>query len=133
MGNRVTDDNIKLSYLIQFCSGDAKKFIEDWILIDPTEGYQHAHHSLGQRYGQAHIIARSHIDCLTNGTFIKAMDVQGLKNRSQEMQKCELTLSKLGYMSDVNSAETICGTVSRLPTHIRTKWVEKSNSIIERY
>ena len=36
IANKVQDPSLKLSYLIQHCSGDAKKLIKDCVLL-PTE------------------------------------------------------------------------------------------------
>ena len=55
------------------------------------------------------------LDSLVNGPIVKVSDVKGLVDLSEDMQKCELTLSKLGYMSDVNSTQTIRSIVKRLP------------------
>ena len=39
------------------CKGAAKSSIEDCVLLEPTDGYNHA--ILHSRYGRSHIIARS--------------------------------------------------------------------------
>ena len=131
LASRVTDSRLKLSYLIQLCSGEPKQLIEDCVLLEPDEGYVRACHLLGQRYGRAHIIARSHIDALTKGPPIKENDVQGLVKLSQDMQTCELTLTKLCYLADVNSMDTLRCIVARLPKIIRGKWVEKAAQILK--
>ena len=38
--NRVSDDRLRLSYLIQYCNGEAKSIIEDCVLLEPSEGYK---------------------------------------------------------------------------------------------
>ena len=55
--SRVSDDQMRFSYLIQYCKGEAKSSIEDCVLLEPTDGYNHA--ILLSRYGRSHIIARS--------------------------------------------------------------------------
>ena len=100
-------------------------------LDDPVDGYYHALHLSKEKYGKAHIIARSFIDSLTKGEPIRVNDAKGLVHLSEGMQKCELTLFKLGYMSDLHSTETIRAIIKRLPFDLRKKWVERAATIIE--
>ena len=129
--SRVSDPSLRLSYLIQFCEGEAKRLIEDCVLLSPQEGYQKAMNLLESRYGKPHVIARSFIDGLLSGPSIGVNDVQALVNLSNEMAKCEMTLKEMGYMSDINSSGTVSGIVKRLPNHIRSKWVERAHGLIE--
>lgn len=129
---KVSNNKSKLSYLIQYCTGEAKRLIEDCVLYDPEEGYVHACSLLQEKYGRPHTIARSYIDNLTNGSAIKANDVKGLVELSEEMQRCKLTLSKLGFMSDVNSTQTLRCIVKRLPSKIRGEWVDKADWLIQK-
>lgn len=73
----------------------------------------------------------THVDSLINGSVIKSNDVKGLLNLSLHMEKCHITLSQLGFMSDVNNTENLRKIVGRLPVHIRSKWVERASSLIE--
>ena len=82
----VKDERLRLSYLIQFCQGDARKSIEDCVILPSVEGYARAKQILASRYGKSHLIARSHIERLTNGNAIRPNDVQGLLNLSLDME-----------------------------------------------
>ena len=53
---RIDDDDLKLSYLIQYCDGEAKEAIEDCVIIK-TNGYNRAKDILAHRYGRPHTIA----------------------------------------------------------------------------
>ena len=79
---------------------------------------------LYSRYGRPHVVARSFIDKLVNGPQLKASDVDGLSKLAMEMQKCEITLSQLGFSSDVDNSEHLRRIVKRLPMHLRTKWTD---------
>ena len=129
--NRVSDDRLRLSYLIQYCNGEAKSCIEDCVLLEPSEGYKRAGSILYSRYGRPHVIARSYIDKLVDGPQIRASDTDGLARLALEMQKCEITLSKLGFASDVDNTENLRRIVKRLPMHLRAKWVDVAHSINE--
>ena len=89
-------------------------------------GYERACYLLREKYGKPHVITRSYIDSLTSGTQLKASEVKGLTGLSEEMQKCELTLQRLGYMTDINSTETLRAIVKHLPFHIRAKSVDRA-------
>ena len=71
---RVTDPRLRLSYLIQYCTGEAKRSIDDCVVLPPEDGYQRAKKILLTRYGKPHLVARSHIERIVNGPPIKAND-----------------------------------------------------------
>ena len=68
---------------------------------------------------------------MINGNQIKSNDVQGLMNLSLDMEKCQITLSQLGYMSDINNTENLRKIVRRLPMNIRAKWADQASRLIE--
>ncbi|CAG2214645.1 unnamed protein product [Mytilus edulis] len=47
------------------------------------------------------------------------------------MQKCEITLSQLGFISDIDNSDNLRKIVKRLPMHLRVKWVDIAHSITE--
>ncbi|CAG2242208.1 unnamed protein product [Mytilus edulis] len=128
---RISDNSLRLSYLIQYCRGEAKCCIEDCVLLDSDEGYKRARAILYSRYGRPHVIARSFIEKLVYGAQIKASDIEGLSKLALEMQKCEITLSQLGFNSDIDNSENLRCIVKRFPMHMRTRWVDIAHSISE--
>ena len=129
--SKVSDDQMKLSYLIQYCTGEAKSSIEDCVLLSKQEGYKRARDILYSRYGRSHLIARSYVDKLVYGEPIIASDVDALSALALEMQKCEITLSQLGFVSDIDNSDSLRRIVKRLPTYLRVKWVDLAHSIME--
>lgn len=129
--SRVVDDSLRLSYLIQYCQGVAKLCIEDCVMLEPTEGYRKARSILYSRYGRPHLVARSYIDKLIHGPCIKSSDIESLLKLSLDMQKCEITLSQLGFSSDIDNSENLRQIVKRLPMHMRTRWVDVAHEITE--
>ncbi|CAG2211235.1 unnamed protein product [Mytilus edulis] len=95
------------------------------------EGYKRARAILYSRYGRPHLIARSFIEKLVYGAHIKASAIEGLSKLALEMQKCEITLSQLGFNSDIDNSENLRCIVKRLPMHMRTRWVVIAHSISE--
>ena len=131
IGDRVADDRLKLSYLIQFCKDEAKQAIEDCVIQDPTEGYGSARSILLKRYGRPHTIARAHITTITNGPTLKSNDNKGLSQLSMQMDRCLLTLKQMGYAADLNNCDNLLKIVRRLPMQLRGKWVNRADSILE--
>ena len=129
--SRVSDYHTRLSYLIQYCKGEAKSSIEDCVLLEPKEGYLKAREILFSRYGRSHLVARSFIEKILYGNEIKASNVNELSKLALEMQKCEITLSQLGFKSDIDNSDNLRRIVRRLPTHLRPKWVDVAHSITE--
>ena len=129
--SKVKDDQLRLSYLIQYCKGEAKSSVEDCVLLEPKEGYKRARSILYSRYGRSHMIVRSYIDNLVHGAQIKVSDFESLSKLALEMQKCEITLSQLGYVSDIDNTDNLRKIVKRLPMHMRVKWVDVAHSITE--
>ena len=130
VASRVKDDNIKLSYLIQNCKGDARECIEDCVVLT-VNGYSKAREILHKRYGRPHVIARAYINELIEGPQIKGNDSDALMYLSVQMQRCELTLNQMSYSADMNNSQNMLRIVRRMPMHMRTKWADRADSIIE--
>ena len=124
IGKRVVDPATKLTLLIQYCTGKAKRAISDAVVRkDASEGYAWALEVLKEQFGKPYEIARAMIDGLNCRTPLKN-DVQSLVDLANDMARCELTLTQLGHMSDINSTDTLKGIVGRLPYYMRVKWAD---------
>ena len=132
IADKVADPSLKLTYLIQHCSGDAKKLIKDCVLLPTDSAYGVALEKLENRFGQNHLIARSYIDDITTGPAVKANDVNSLVSLADDMNNCQTVLSQLRFTSDLDSSGTLRSIVKRLPNAIQSKWVEKVSSILEK-
>ena len=129
--DRISDSSLRLSYLIQYCTGEAKESIEDCVIQEPTEGHQRARKILEKRYGRPHIIARAHIQKLIECPVLKPNDHKALSQLSMQMDRCLLTLEQMGYEADLNNCDNLLKIVRRLPLHLRSKWVDRADMIIE--
>ena len=94
-------------------------------MMDPTAGYAEARHLLRKEYGKRHEIARSCFS-LTRGPAIATNDYEGIIELAREMQRCQLTLTQIKYVSDLQSSQTMYAIVRRLPEFLQQKWMEKS-------
>ena len=127
----VTDSRLKLNYLIQYCGGEAKEAIADCAILEPELGYVKAREILQALYGQPHVISRTYIDELVKGPPIRPNDSKGLSQLGLLMQRCQITLALLGYGADMDNSENLLRIVRRLPMHVRARWADIADSIIE--
>ena len=77
------DASLKLTYLLQHCTGRAKDLIDDCAMLDPVDGFETAMNRLHDSYGQGHVIARSYIESVTKGPVIKLNDVGALEQLTE--------------------------------------------------
>jgi len=127
----ITDDHAKLNCLIQNCVGEAREAVEDLIILEPSEGFREAENILRKRYGRPHVIAHAYIEELTGGPQLKRDDVEALSKLSLRMTKCKIALKQMGYQADLNNSESLLKITRRLPMHLRAKWAERADVILE--
>ena len=132
IGNKVSDPSMKLSYLLQYCEGKVKELIKNCVLMSPDQGYATALDLLKRHFGQNHVVARSYIDGLTKGPPIKPYDVDGLVKFAQEAVNCHLVVGSLNFTNDMDSQDTLCRIIDRLPNHLQTDWIKKAAEIIQK-
>ena len=124
------EEKLKLTLLLQHCSGPALSLIEDCVMLPPSQGYVQALKKLEKRFGKNHLIARSYIDSVKNGKKISLDDTSSLVQLADDMEKCQTVLSELHFTSDLDSSGTLVSIIQRLPDCFQTKWIGKSNKIL---
>ena len=127
--SRTSDPRKILSYLIQFCTGEAKRAIECCRLLDPTHGVLEAKRILRERYGQPFVIAQSLLNQIVTGPEIKSSDQKALFELANDMESCKLTLTELGYVSEINASYNLRRITNRLPRHLKAKWLDCAGKI----
>ena len=132
VANRISDYGLKLTYLIQHCKGAAQESIANYVVIDnPEKTYIEALKTLKSRYGRPHVIAQAYVKDVIDGPPLKPNDVTALCDLGHQIQKCDLTLQSLEYTADLNNSSNLLRITRRLPFHIRNRWVDKADVIIE--
>ena len=129
IANRVTDPALRLSYLIQHCSGEAKKCIQELVVLPADVGYATAVATLQKRFGSRHAVAKSYVDSVRSGAKILPNDVEGLLKFSSDLNMTYIVLSQLQYASDINSTDTMTQCVRRLPFNLGNEWVKQAARI----
>ena len=127
----IEDDNVRLSYLIQYCTSKAKEAIENCVILPGAEGYKAARDILKRNFGQRHVIIRSLVDKLDKGPQLKSSDGEKLSQLAGDMRICQLNSSGMRYEADINSMDTLTRIVMRPPVHMQAKWAEESGKLLE--
>ena len=79
------DDQLKLTLLLDQCTGEALELIEECVILKPDQGYRTALEKLERRFGKNHLVARSYIDGVKKGGVIKPNDVKALTKFAENM------------------------------------------------
>ena len=107
MESTIEDDNVRLSYLIQYCTGKAKEAIENCVTLPGAEGYKAARDILIRNFGQRHVIIRSLVNKVVKGPQLKSSDEEKLSQLALDMRICQLNSSEMRYEADINSMDTL--------------------------
>ncbi|VDP48242.1 unnamed protein product, partial [Echinostoma caproni] len=118
------DPTMRLSFLVQYSSGEAKRAIESCLIMDPEEGFTEALNILRKWFGRPHMLARAHVDALMDGPAIRPNDFATPWRLAGELRTCYTAWKQLEYESNINASRTIGALVRHLPTHTQFKWAE---------
>jgi hypothetical protein len=119
----------KLTYLLQYCTGDAKELLKDIYNSPREQRLKIATSRLKEEYGQEDIIARAYIKEVTECSKLRASDIDGLKLFARNMKQCENTLSNMEFSSDLDSTGTLDSVVLRLPQDWKNRWKRQASKI----
>ena len=123
----INDPCRRLVYLIQYCQGEAKQVIENCCMYEPKCGSKKAREILYHQFGRPHVVAQAHVNQLIKGQMINPTD------GSDQMLKCNITLTQTGYDANLNNSEMLLKITDRLPPpphpRLQTKWAERAENI----
>jgi hypothetical protein len=122
VGSCGVDDGAKLTRLIHYCSGKARKVVECCAVMDPAVGYARARELLRERFGYDFVIAEAWIQKITENKVIKMADRDQLREFADDLTCCRETLSAMGYTAEVNNQSILVKVVERLPVHLQMRW-----------
>ena len=128
----ICDSSKQLQLLIQYCSGKAKKVIENCILLHPSEGYKEAKKLLAERFGNVYKVTNSWICKVTSGPVIKPGDREALIDLADDLHNCELTLKATGRLNQVNNEDCLVKILERCPGFVKSRWQSKVYEFRER-
>ena len=127
-----SDEGEKLTFLLQNSTGAAKVAIKCCVIMDPALKYQTARKLLKEHFGHPFKIATAHLNQVTHGPPVKPDDQKGLLAFGDQLKDCQNVLGSIGKnLDEINSADNLRSIVDRLPLHLKTKWLEVTDSIQE--
>ncbi|MGL5084273.1 MAG: DUF1759 domain-containing protein, partial [Clostridium sp.] len=125
-----TDDNEqRMLYLLNHCTGKAKRAIKCYANMPASEGYPEAKATLQQMYGRPHVISRTMIDRLLRFPEIRKYDETALSDLLLSMSECYVTLKQMNYMADLDAIATLQRIVDKLPEDMVDRWIIASGQI----
>ncbi|KAJ8044808.1 hypothetical protein HOLleu_07665 [Holothuria leucospilota] len=131
IAQRSFDDRVKLSYLIQFCSGKARDAIKNCVLLDPATGYKQARDIVYSQFGRTYIVARAHIKQVLNRTNLRSGDSQGLWDLARDMRRCQMTLTQMRFTADMSATDNLLKIQELLPVRLQSKWATTAHTLME--
>jgi len=115
------DDVTRLTRLLQYCTGRAKRAIQSCSVMPPSQGYKRALQLLKDRFGNEYTIAEAWIKTITDGKPVT--NAESLRQFADDLRNCKETLEAINYMNEVNTQRVVVKLVERLPHYLRTRWV----------
>ena len=121
---KVNDQARRLTRLLTFTGSEAKELIKHCIHLPPETGYETAVRLLNNRYGNPHYLLTSYRKELKALASVKPGDASGFRKFYSFVLKCE-TLSERTVWNALETPETLCILVSKLPGSIKDRWNRK--------
>ena len=125
--SKLTDNNTKLTYLLQFCKGRAKQSIENCVLLGEY-GYDEARRILKTQYGHPHIVAHTLLNKVCSRRQIRNNDPEALWDLARDMQKCLITLGHIGAHT---STDQLLQIQRILPVRLQGDWAKRARSVMQ--
>ena len=129
MEKDTNDFSRRLQLLVQFCTGKARKVVENCILLEPEEGYKEAKKLLEERFGDRYKVTNSWITKVSNGPKLKTSDREGLLDLAGDLQNCEITLKASGRLTQVNSEYRLVKILEHCPGYVKSRWQSRVQEI----
>nr|CAH8827961.1 unnamed protein product [Trichobilharzia regenti] len=120
-------DELKLMYLVRYCTGDAARAIQCCKFMKPKEGYYEAMSILRQRFGRPSMIAGKLFEAVKGNGGQLQDDSQALTEFLDNLLIYKNAMISMNRMSDLNSSFILEVIARRLPTRLQRKWVKISS------
>ena len=121
------DENMKLTRLLQYCSGSARDALEGCMLIGGKTGYDKARKILEERFGDPHMITERIVINLRRGKPVKS--APELLRLSDELSNASMILTDLNMTHEVAPQSVIVDILERTPFYVQQKWQKRALGI----
>ena len=121
VSSKVSDDQIKLTRLLQYTTGPAKAAIRNCALIG---GYTQARDILQKRFGNEHLVSRKILNDLINGKSVsKPNDIRQL---ADDLAMAAAVLKSLNLSHEIDNQNSVLEILQRVLKAIQSKWRNKA-------
>ena len=118
-----SSDAEKLTYLEQFTTGEAKKIVNGYCNLDPTQACEAIQSEFDERYGDSEIVANAYVNRALKWDEIKdENDVKKLDDFAIFLVECLNAIKCLDAVRLLNFPQNIQSLVNKLPPLYRGKW-----------
>ena len=118
--SKIEDPCSRLTRLIKYTTGEAKKLVEHFIEQPANKGYENAVNLLCRRYGDQHTILAAYKKEVKEWTQIEVGDAVGLWKFYKFLLKCQSIIGGNNWNA-LGSRESICMLLSKLPGQLRDR------------
>ena len=113
----------KLTRLVQYCTGKARRVIQCCMVYEPSVGYAKARQILRERFGNEYAIAEAWITKIAKRPNIKPNDGYSLQELADELLTCRETLAAMDKLSELNNQRSLVQIVEKLPSYLQDRWL----------
>ena len=124
----IVDMAVQLDLLISSCTGEARKNIEDCVMVSTPElGYLEARKILETWYGQEHSIVNAYVRKLTGGPPLRPNNAGALSQLARDMKNCEMSCAGMSS-AGLDTKHTVASIFKRLPRYMQDKFMATVSS-----
>ena len=116
------DDTSKLTRLLQYTTGKAKRAIQGCAIMEPADGYTEALRLLKARFGSNDAITNAWVTKIVEGSPIRLNDNEGLRDYADDLQTCYAILDSIGETREIDHQEAMKRVMMRLPPFLQNRW-----------
>ena len=124
---RVSDPQVKLTRLVQYCGGVAREAIQKCIVTGGAVGYGQAREILHSRFGDPHLVAQNILKDLREGRSV--LKPHELWQLADDIEVACSILHKLNMYNEIDSQQSILDILKRCHNHVKVKWRKKALNV----
>ena len=112
----------KLTILLSHVSGDAKEWIEYYIMSDSEYVFDEAMQALEENFGDPFEVADAFREKLESWQKIGGSDCKALKKYAQFLKQCKIAMTTNEHLEDLDNPRQFRNLVKTLPVHLMQRW-----------
>jgi hypothetical protein len=117
------DEDLRLSCLLYYTNGLARRAIERCVLLPATKGYVEARRILANLFGRPHKVANKMLDILITGKLVMN-NADDLMEFGIELKRYEVFMKRMYLLDDLNAPVNIEKLMLRMERGLCWKWAE---------